>query len=327
MVFRSETEAAAHAADVIAAGRNTCVSIQLTSCPESMERFVSLLFECHPELIACIDTLSVRTEFLGAWNELIFDVTYTEIMASSVLVLNQLDTVSKIMLRDVKLHRRYTVMVFPNGLEASVKKAVSQITEMPQFLDCFIKGTAVNIKRRTGFDYFAISVKYMYSCSYSDYRLRTNQMKRAIDEIVQSSRMAGLEDWKKAFSVVKYCVDNWKYGSVDEMPGAEFYSYGALVNHTAVCMGISLAVCAVFSELGIPCRYIKGMRNGEGHAWNMVFLRGGWFFIDVTDAIGQHDPLHHWGMISCEDRIITDTINVPIKCTCPVSFLLRNGVI
>lgn len=173
----------------------------------------------------------------------------------------------------------------------------------------------------------ALQIKYTYSCNYNDFRLRTLQMRQSIDEIVRLSKSSGIEDWKKAFSVVKYCVQHWNYGTIDEFAGIEFSAYGALVHHTAVCMGITLAVCAIFSELGIPCRYIRGVRDGVGHAWNMVFLRGGWFYIDVTDAIGRRDPFYHWGMTSLNDRTVSDQIDVSLECTCPEPFLRMNGAI
>ena len=263
MVYKTEADAAAHIANAIVNSRTSSVSVQITFCPENIDEFANLMFEHHPELISCIDSLSMRFKCLGAWNELILDITYTDTMVSSVVVFNQVDSVSEIMLRDVKLHRRVTEMVFPNELEESAKTVVSQITRIPQFLDCFIKGTEISVKRRTGSHHLAISVRYLYTCSYSDYKLRKQQMKQAIDNIVHLSRRTGIEDWKKAFSAVKFCVENWTYGNVDEMPEIEYYSYGALVKHKAVCKGISLAVCAIFSELGIPCRYIRGLRNAS----------------------------------------------------------------
>ena len=32
------------------------------------------------------------------------------------------------------------------------------------------------------------------------------------------------------------------------------------------------------------------------------FIKGGWFYIDVTDAIGAKDPLYHWGMTAFDDE-------------------------
>ena len=327
MVYKTAIEAAAFVSDVMATDRENSISVMMASSPTNPESFTNYIFSAHPELIACIENLSMQAINLGAWYKLIFNIAYTEVMPSSISVVNQLDSIQELMIRDVKLHRRYTQIVFPNVLEDQVRLAIERLTESPQLLNCFIQGTTVSVRRRTGCDQMALQIKYTYSCNYNDFRLRTLQMRQSIDEIVRLSKSSGIEDWKKAFSVVKYCVQHWNYGTIDEFAGIEFSAYGALVHHTAVCMGITLAVCAIFSELGIPCRYIRGVRDGVGHAWNMVFLRGGWFYIDVTDAIGRRDPFYHWGMTSLNDRTVSDQIDVSLECTCPEPFLKMNGVI
>ena len=327
MVYKTAIEAAAFVSDAMATDRDNSISVMMASSPTNLESFTNYIFSAHPELIACIENLSMQAINLGAWYKLIFNIAYTEVMPSSISVVNQLDSIQELMIRDVKLHRRYTQIVFPNVLEDQVRLAIERLTESPQLLNCFIQGTTVSVRRRTGCDQMALQIKYTYSCNYNDFRLRTLQMRQSIDEIVRLSKSSGIEDWKKAFSVVKYCVQHWNYGTIDEFAGIEFSAYGALVHHTAVCMGITLAVCAIFSELGIPCRYIRGVRDGVGHAWNMVFLRGGWFYIDVTDAIGRRDPLYHWGMTSLNDRTDSDQIDVSLECTCPEPFLKMNGVI
>lgn len=327
MVYKTAIEAAAFVSDVMATDRENSISVMMASSPTNLESFTNYIFSAHPELIACIENLSMQAINLGAWYELIFNIDYTEVMPSSISVVNQLDSIQELMIRDVKLHRRYTQIVFPNVLEDQIRLAIERLTESPQLLNCFIQGTTVSVRRRTGCDQMALQIKYTYSCNYNDFRLRTLQMRQSIDEIVRLSKSSGIEDWKKAFSVVKYCVQHWNYGTIDEFAGIEFSAYGALVHHTAVCMGISLAVCAIFSELGIPCRYIRGVRDGVGHAWNMVFLRGGWFYIDVTDAIGHRDPFYHWGMTSLNDRTVSDQIDVSLECTCPEPFLRTNGAI
>ena len=327
MVYKTAIEAAAFVSDVMATDRENSISVMMASSPINLESFTNYIFSAHPELIACIESLSMQAINLGAWYKLIFNIAYTEVMPSSISVVNQLDSIQELMIRDVKLHRRYTQIVFPNVLEDQIRLAIERLTESPQLLNCFIQGTTVSVRRRTGCDQMALQIKYTYSCNYNDFRLRTLQMRQSIDEIVRLSKSSGIEDWKKAFSVVKYCVQHWNYGTIDEFAGIEFSAYGALVHHTAVCMGITLAVCAIFSELGIPCRYIRGVRDGVGHAWNMVFLRGGWFYIDVTDAIGRRDPFYHWGMTSLNDRTVSDQIDVSLDCTCPESFLKMNGVI
>lgn len=82
-------------------------------------------------------------------------------------------------------------------------------------------------------------------------------------------------------------------------------------------------MCAIFKELGIPCRYVRGIRNGEGHAWNMIYLRGGWFYIDVTDAISMRNPLFHWGMTSLHDRVVCEEITEKLVCNCTSEYIKK----
>ena len=119
-------------------------------------------------------------------------------------------------------------------------------------------------------------------------------MAQKVREIAKLARRYGQEDWKRAYGVVCYCVEHWTY----ERTGTEYTAYSALVQNKAVCMGFSLAMCMIMKELGIPCRYVSGKRQGNGHGWNLIYLKGGWFYIDVTDAVCRKDPLYHWGMVN-----------------------------
>ena len=79
-------------------------------------------------------------------------------------------------------------------------------------------------------------------------------------------------------------VHDYLCGSVDYVLD-EYYShtaYGALVTKWAVCDGYALAFQRFMDVLGIPCRIALGTRDGEPHAWNLVFLDGQWYHLDAT---------------------------------------------
>lgn len=319
--FTDEREAATYIADNLFTREAPSVEVQVLTQRLSVERIMELVFERRPELILCVENVTFSYQCMGLATRLVLSVSYTDVMPATVTAVNRAEEALDAMLRDVQLHRRNSELVFPSGLERDIQTAVSNATEQPRFLDCFLKGTAVTVKRRPGCSHSAFSVNYIYSCNYTEYRQRQREMELAVDEIVRLAKTAGMDDWKKAFSAMQYFVENWKYGADRNAPGVEFTTYGALVKHTAVCMGISLAVCAIFARLGIPCRYIRGTRAGEGHAWNLVYLQGGWFYIDVTDAISHRDPLYHWGMTSLTDRVTAKPVSVSLKCTCPAAFI------
>ncbi|MPM60153.1 hypothetical protein SDC9_107001 [bioreactor metagenome] len=42
---------------------------------------------------------------------------------------------------------------------------------------------------------------------------------------------------------------------------------------------------------GIPCAVVRGLADGEGHAWNLVYLKGEPRMVDVTWDRGLTGPL------------------------------------
>ena len=279
--------------------------------------------KADPRLILCVSSLQVRTEHYGMWSSLVAHVSYTDFIPSSISRVESISEFHNAAYHAACLHRREFVIVYPTYMYDMIQNANKGVLELPQFLNCYVAGVNSEIKRIDGCDYMAQIIRFYYSCSYREWRNRNREITLKIDEIVKNARLHGVEDWKKAYEVVRYCVSHWQYGRSNSSPGVEYTSYGAIVNNTAVCMGISLAVCTIFKELGIPCRYVRGTRNGEGHAWNMVYLRGGWFYIDVTDAICRRDPLFHWGMTNLEDRILCEEITENLICNCSPEYIRK----
>ena len=62
--------------------------------------------------------------------------------------------------------------------------------------------------------------------------------------------------------------------------------YYAFKKGRGICMSYALAFQRIMQEMKIPCMYVKG----KDHAWNMVKLKGKWYFVDVTwdDSFGGY---------------------------------------
>ena len=62
----------------------------------------------------------------------------------------------------------------------------------------------------------------------------------------------------------------------------------------AQCSGIAKAVKLLFDWIGIRCLIVNGeLRNPstgriEPHAWNMIYLNGNWYHLDVTSMLGAN---------------------------------------
>ena len=57
---------------------------------------------------------------------------------------------------------------------------------------------------------------------------------------------------------------------------------GFMYNRTAVCAGYAKTFEYFMAVLGIPCETIRGIADGEDHAWNRVAVNGVWLYVDVT---------------------------------------------
>ena len=80
MVYKTAIEAATFVSDIMATDRENSISVMMANSPTNLESFTNHIFSAHPELIACIENLSMQAINLGAWYELIFNITYTEVM-------------------------------------------------------------------------------------------------------------------------------------------------------------------------------------------------------------------------------------------------------
>ena len=323
MVCNTLREAAFVLAQNMATTRNLSISVNVM--PEVIREGSVLheVCEADPRLIFCIKSLHLEAENYGKWAKLILHVEYTDILSSSVVRVESVSELRAAATYAAGLHRRDLLIVYPVHIYGQIQGEKSSLLESHQLLNCYVSGLTSETKRVRECGYMAQIIHFQYSCSYREWAGRKKKVLEKIKEIVRQVKLSGTEDWRKAYAVVKYCVNNWHYGRVEDSPKMEYTAYSAIVNNTAVCMGISLAVCAIFKELGIPCRYVHGTRNGEGHAWNMVFLCGGWFYIDVTDAICRKDPLYHWGMVHLLDRTICVSVSEVLACNCTPEFVRK----
>lgn len=321
MVCSTLREAAVVLAENMAMKRDQ--SILVNVMPEIIREGYVLqeVCEADPRLILCIKTLRFQVENYGMLAKLMLHVEYTDNLCTSVVRVDSISDLREAATYAAGLHRRDLLIVYPVLMYEQIQEVKGSLLESYQLLNCYVSGLSSETKRVEKCRYMAQIIRFQYSCSYREWINRKREMTEKVNEIVRQVKLSGIEDWRKAYEVVRYCVNNWHYGRMGNLPKLEYTAYSAIVNNTAVCMGISLAICAIFKELGIPCRYVRGNRNGEGHAWNMVFVLGGWFYIDVTDAICRKDPFFHWGMTTLQDRTLVDAFSESLTCNCSPEFI------
>ncbi len=72
------------------------------------------------------------------------------------------------------------------------------------------------------------------------------------------------------------------YGSIltEHEHFGPYCAYGPLVEHSAVCEGISYAYKLLMDQSGIPCEYVTNPK--DHHGWNHVMVDGEWYNVDAT---------------------------------------------
>lgn len=131
-----------------------------------------------------------------------------------------------------------------------------------------------------------------------------NEGKQIISEIIKHN----MTEYEKVKKIHDYIIQTTSYDQEtaenfllgNNTDGNAFTAYGVLINKKGVCQGYAEAAQILFTIAGIESELVIGSVRDEGgtetsHMWNMVWVDGKNYMIDVTwdDPIGDRDMLVH----------------------------------
>ena len=142
-------------------------------------------------------------------------------------------------------------------------------------------------------EYFYVSsyIYYQYSGAYvtratvtyeSDDVNTINKQKSEYAQAIEAFKKTVDNSWsdlEKIIYINNYICRACEYDKTIKKDNI-YDAYGALVNHTAVCEGYSMAFKALADQVGISSCLVSS--DSLGHAWNMVKLNGKYYMLDVT---------------------------------------------
>ena len=129
------------------------------------------------------------------------------------------------------------------------------------------------------------------------------QMASAANSIINSfgftSKTSGYDKIKKIYDWIGTNIRYDYDGTSGEAARLNQTAYSAIINRKTICAGYSHLMYYMMWKCGIPARIISGTggttSNRGNHAWNMVWLRGQWYSMDVTWDEGKtyNQPASH----------------------------------
>lgn len=90
---------------------------------------------------------------------------------------------------------------------------------------------------------------------------------------------ADASDFDKALYVFETLIERVDYNT-DSVENQNILS--VFIYQSTVCQGYADAAWYLLDKLGIRSTIITGTANGESHAWNLIYLDGAYYYMDIT---------------------------------------------
>ena len=126
---------------------------------------------------------------------------------------------------------------------------------------------------------------YTFNVNYSETAEQVKKLNKKIKKVLKKLKIEKYSKYKRTKLIHDYVVNTVSY----DQTLSDYTAYGALVDkkHSTVCQGYTQLMYKMLTEAGINAHYISGKAtNSTGvtqeHAWNIVKLKGKWYYIDAT---------------------------------------------
>lgn len=131
------------------------------------------------------------------------------------------------------------------------------------------------------------SGNYLYAKEEAD--KRTEQINQSVRDM-----LSGIDKKATEYEKVKYVYETIIDRTEYDLSAADNQNIcSVFIGGRSVCQGYAKATQYLLRELGIASGMVIGtVKNGEGHAWNIVRIDGEWYYVDTTwgDAYYRLNP-------------------------------------
>ena len=262
--------------------------------------FIAVIVVFGMAISKCADSLvpiSVLSEIKEIGENIYSEMTETGVVpvnvnASGMLSVDRLEKAAKNreeffeQLRAELLKRKETFTVDYNGyykdIGTSVSNMLSKINSMDSkstsddgdFLVGSITSMAYNVR------YSSSQASYTFTVKYTDSAAQVKKLNKKIKSVFKKKGISEMSAFKKVKTIHDYVVNTVQY----DRSMTEHSAYAGLVDkkHETVCQGYALIMYKMLTEAGVLAHYVTGHADGQSHSWNIVKLKGKWYYLDAA---------------------------------------------
>lgn len=234
----------------------------------------------------------------------------------------------------------YTAIVSGiDGFASEIKLPLMPVNEISMIVDCvrldnplfFYVSSTFNYVKDLSKNKCIVRLDYKYPRSFVRQTTNTIMTYLRVFDTVKSG-----SDVDKEIYVHDYCLNNFHY---DNSFGDDSHSIlGPILNKTAVCEGIAKFVKLSLDHLGVKNLVVCGKARNpidnstlERHAWNIVFVEGRAYHLDVTFDMTVKGKVNRYDYFNLADEDIKDerTIisNTPACSTIGNDYMTVNALV
>lgn len=156
-----------------------------------------------------------------------------------------------------------------------------EIKETVSILNNFVhpyNSCADNIKLTYGGEY---TLGVSYNKAYTEEEI--NEINTIVDKVIEEKITNNTPTKEKIKIIHDYIIDNTKYDKLkyenkDDNTYKSTTAYGVLVEGYGICNGYADAMAIFLNKMNI----INYKISNDNHIWNLVYLDGNWYHLDLT---------------------------------------------
>lgn len=204
---------------------------------------------------------------------------------ASVYAYNSLTDMEQIWYRDMEeilgtfgTERKISRACLESGLDEADVDRIFQcvLNDHPELF--YVEGYSY-VRYTRGTKTTSIVFSGSYSMDFDTAVERKIQIEEAAEEI-----LAGVSEDASDYEKVKYVYETLIRNTDYQLNAPDNQNiYSVFINHASVCQGYAKATQYLLDKLGIGCSLVLGtVDTGEVHAWNLVKLDDGYYYVDTT---------------------------------------------